>query len=155
MTPRELKPVRGVFERPKGSDVWWINYYSGGQQHREKVGSRGAAIDLYKIRKSDALRGIKLPKLRNTKAVTLSALIDDLLEFVAHHNDLRNYVSKAKKVRKTLGGRPAADLTPQELERWLRSNTNTAATSNRYKAFFSLAYREGSAMGRSRPTPLI
>jgi integrase len=69
------------------------------------------------------------------------------------NNDLRNYVSKAKKVRKTLGGRPAADLTPQEIDRWLRSNTKTAATSNGYKAFFSLAYREGVRNGKVKTNP--
>jgi hypothetical protein len=46
------KPVRGVFERPKGSGVWWVSYYENGRQHREKAGSRATAIDLYRERKA-------------------------------------------------------------------------------------------------------
>jgi hypothetical protein len=33
------KPVRGVYEHPAGSDVWWINYYIAGRRHREKLGT--------------------------------------------------------------------------------------------------------------------
>jgi hypothetical protein len=57
-------------------------------------------------------------------------------------------MSKAEIARAALGSRPATEVTPQELERWLRTQRKTAATSNRYKAFISLCYREGS--GRLR-----
>jgi integrase len=95
------------------------------------------------MRKADALAGRKLPQLKDNRSVTLSDLIDDALEFVAHHKDRRNYISKAEIVRGGLGSCPAAELTPQELERWLREHCKTAATANRYKAFISLCYREG------------
>ncbi len=30
---------RGIFERPKGSGVWWVRYHDQfGREHREKVG---------------------------------------------------------------------------------------------------------------------
>jgi integrase len=80
-------------------------------------------------------------------------LIDDALEFVAHHKDRRNYISKAAIVRQDLGSKAAADLTPQELERWLRSHCKSAATSNRYKAFVSLCYREGMRSGKVNVNP--
>ena len=65
----------------------------------------------YQSRKADAAAGRKLPELRNTKVVTVSELIDDALEFVAHHKDNRNYQSKAVIVREDLGSRPVcADL---------------------------------------------
>ena len=143
MARREVKAVRGVFERPKGSGLWWINFYQDGKQHREKVGARSAAIDLYRIRKADARRGVKLPDLRNGK-VTLSALIDCALEFVRTHNkSVRDYKCKAKIVQADLGSRPAEEITPEELDRWISSHCKTPATSNRYRAFFSLCYREG------------
>ena len=139
---KDKKP-RGLFERPPGSDVWWINYYVDGKQHREKAGSKSTAIKLYRKRKEDARAGRKLPELRNTKVVTLSELIDDALEFVVDHRDKRNYESKAEIVRKALGSRPAGEIKPQELDRWLRKQCKNPATSNRYKAFVSLCYREG------------
>jgi hypothetical protein len=124
--------------------IWWIHSYAGGKRHREKVGRKSDAIDLYRSRKADASAGRKLPDLRNSKVVTLAELIDDALEFVANHKDKRNYESKAMIVRAALGSRPAAEMTPQELERWLRGHCKTSATSNRYKAFISLCYREGT-----------
>ena len=50
------KNPRGVFERPPGSGVWWVNYYVRGQQHREKVGRKSDAIALYQKRKADTRR---------------------------------------------------------------------------------------------------
>ncbi len=147
------KKSRGVFERPPGSSVWWVNYYVNGKQHREKVGTRSAAIDLYRKRKDDDRAGRKLPTLRNTKVVTLSELIDDALEFVAGHKDKRSYESKAEIVRADLGALPAAEMTPQELQRWLTAHCKTAATSNRYKAFVSLCYREGIGNGKVGVNP--
>jgi integrase len=137
------KNPRGLFERPLGSGVWWINYYVKGHQHREKVGRKSDAIALYRVRKADATMGRKLPQLRATKEVTLSELIADAVEYTANHKDARSYVSKAGIVGDALGSRPAADVTSQELERWLRKHCKTPATANRYKAFISLCYREG------------
>ena len=113
--------MRGVYENPIGSGIWWVHYYGAGKRHREKVGRKSDAIKLYQSRKADVAAGRKLPELRNSKVVTLSELIDDVLEFVAHHKDNRSYTSKGEIVRKALGSKPAADLTPQELERWLRT----------------------------------
>jgi site-specific recombinase XerD len=76
-----------------------------------------------------------------------------VLEFVAHHRDNRSYKSKGEIVRKTLGSEPAAELTPQELERWLRIRCKTPATANRYKAFISLCYREGVRNGKVSVNP--
>jgi integrase len=145
--------MRGVYENPEGSGIWWIHYYAAGKRHREKVGRKSDAIKLYQSRKADAVAGRKLPELRNCKAVTLAELIDDALEFVAHHKDNRNYKSKGAIVREDLGSRPAAELTPQELERWLRDHCNTPATANRYKAFISLCYREGVRNGKVAVNP--
>ena len=139
----EEKAVRGVYEHPADSGVWWVNYYANGQRHREKVGRKGDAIKLYQTRKADALAGRKLPVLRNTKQVTVSDLIDLALKATENHKDRRNYVSKAEIVRKDIGERPAADVTPQEIADWLESRFKTPATSNRYKAFISLCYRQG------------
>ena len=149
---RETKPVRGVFERPKGSGIWWINYYVEGKQRREKAGSRSAAVDLYRARKADAWRGIKLQELRNGRVI-LSALIDDALKYARIHNkSLRDYECKAGIVRKEMGARVASEIKPQEIDTWL-SKFKTNATANRYKAFLSLIYREGIRNGKVQVNP--
>jgi integrase len=147
------KNPRGLFERPMGSGVWWINYYVKGKQCREKVGRKSDALKLYRIRKADATLGRKLPELRAVKAVTLSELIDDVLDFAVDHKDYRNYVSKAGIVRKEFGSMIAAEINPQEIERWLRSRRRSAATWNRYRAFFSLCYRRGLKHGKVQSNP--
>jgi hypothetical protein len=52
-----------------------------------------------------------------------------------------------------MGSLSAAEMTPQELERWLREHCKTAATANRYKAFISLCYREGVRNGKVAVNP--
>jgi hypothetical protein len=99
--------LRGVYEYPGGSEVWYIHYFAAGKRHREKVGRKSDAIKLYQIRKADATAGRKLPELRNSRALTVSELIDDVLEYVADHKDRRNYISKAEIVRAALGSTPA------------------------------------------------
>ena len=101
---KQKKP-RGLFERPTGSGVWWINYYIDGRQHREKVGTITNAKKLYAKRKEDYRAGRKLPTLRNTAIVTVSSLIDLMLTHIKtqHHKDQRTYESRGEVVRNTLG----------------------------------------------------
>ena len=153
MARREVKRERGVFERPKGSGVWWINYYVDGKQHREKAGTRSDAKDLYKERKATARRGEKLPDLRKGK-VTLSALIDGALEFARTHNSsVRDYECKGEILREAMGARIASEIAPQDIDRWLSSRFKTPATANRYRAFLSLVYREAIRNGKVEVNP--
>ncbi len=144
---------RGVFENPTGSGIWWINYFANGRRHREKVGRKSDAIKLYQMRKADAAAGRKMPALRRSRQVTLGELIDDALEYVDGHKDRANYESKARIVRAGLGAFAADELTPQDLERWLREHCKAPATVNRYKAFLSLCYREGARNGKVGANP--
>jgi integrase len=136
--------MRGIFERPKGSGVWWVSYFGAdGKRHREKVGRKSDAKALYQKRKTDVRAGAKLPVLRGTKGVTVGDLIDDALVFVKDHKDYKGYVSKAAIVRAVFGEQVAENFKPTEIKSWLDERFNTPATKNRYKAFLSLCYREG------------
>jgi hypothetical protein len=53
MPRKEIPKATGVFEKVPGSGVWWIRYRDQGKLHREKVGRRQDAIDLYKLRKAN------------------------------------------------------------------------------------------------------
>jgi integrase len=145
--------VRGVYEREAGSGVWWICYKQDGVRHREKVGRRGDAIALYQQRKSALRAGAKLPANMRTKGVSVGQLLDDVLEHVAKHKDLRNYKSRAAILQAGLGGQAAAALTPLELTRWLDKQCNTPATFNRYKALISLAYKVGASNNKVDVNP--
>jgi integrase len=147
------KNPRGLFERPAGSGVWWINYYVKGKQHRERVGRKSDAIKVYRDRKADATMGRKLPQLRASKAVLFGDLLDDVLEFTATHKDARSYITKAKIVREGFGDTEVTEMNPQGIERWLRKRCKTAATWNRYRAFFSLCFRRAMKHGKAALNP--
>ena len=51
--------MRGVYEKPGGSGIWWIHYYVAGKRHREKVARKSDAIKLYQSPKADATAGLK------------------------------------------------------------------------------------------------
>ena len=154
MTKRELRKERGVFERPPGSGVWWIVYYARGKRHREKVGRRSDAVDLYKIRKADALRHRKLPELRPGAAVTLGELMADAVAYAeAHLNTHSDYRAKERILSDPFGSRPAAEIMPQEFDHWLNNHCKTPATFNRYRAFLSLCYRMGGENGKVDKNP--
>ena len=77
-----MKKIRGIFEKAPGSGIWWICYFdAGGRKRREKAGRRGTAIKLYQKRKTEALKGKKLPDKLRAKAILISALAEDVLEY--------------------------------------------------------------------------
>ncbi len=48
---------RGLFERPKGSGVWWTRIFDSGREIRTKVGSKSAANVYYKKQKTRQMEG--------------------------------------------------------------------------------------------------
>ncbi len=146
--------ARGLFERPAGSGCWWINYYVDGKQHREKVGRRGDALALYQKRKADARRKLKLPELVPGRVVTFGHLSEMAVKHAETHlKTLEHYKTKDSILREPFGERPAAEITPQEINDWLTKHCKTPATANRYRAFLSLAYRLGMENGKVESNP--
>jgi integrase len=62
-----------------------------------------------------------------------------------HLETLSDYEWKQRALMEPFGSRPAAEIKPIEIDRWLSDERNcgTPATANRFKAFFSLCYRLG------------
>jgi hypothetical protein len=86
LMPRKIeKKERGVFEKEPGSDIWWIRYYLDGREHREKVGRRGDAIKLYKVRKIDALRGMKMPSNMKYKGFRFKVIAQEAIDWYIEH----------------------------------------------------------------------
>jgi hypothetical protein len=153
---RPTKKVRGVFEKISGSDIWWICYFDAdGRKRREKVGRKGAAIDLYRKRKTEIMEGRKLPGRIRARKVSFSELGQDALEYSrAHKRSFGDDEIRMAKLKEWLGERPADSITPQEIERWLSSRTSLKpATLNRYRALMSLVYRLGMQNGKVNFNP--
>ena len=68
-----------------------------------------------------------------------------------------HYKTKDSILREPFGARPASAITPQEIDEWLSKHCKTNASANRYRAFFSLAYRLGMENGKvsSNPARLV
>jgi integrase len=149
---------RGIFERPKGSKVWWISFCDHhGKRHRERVGAKDAARKMYDRRKAEVRARTYEPSRRSAGVgVSLGDLLDDVLTFVADekHKSEKDYHIKAGIVREALGDREAASITPLEFDAWLKGRKTSAATANRYRSFLSLAYREGIANGKVSVNPI-
>ena len=143
-----MTTIRGIFEREKGSGVWWIRWTdSGGKKRREKAGRRSDAITLLAKRKTEKLRQAKLPETIDN-SIFFSELLDDALEHSQATNgerSTRELELKINRLRPAWGDRKAAEITKQEIVRWLQSETVkrdwTVATVNRWQACFSLVFR--------------
>jgi integrase len=152
-----MTKVRGVYEHPKGSRIWWCQYFVHGKRHRERAGNRSDAIKLYSKRKTEALQGDKFPELRRRR-VTFGELIDDAIAFARVHNKSpQDIVGKGELVRPRLGALQAEAVTPDAISAWISQRKCSPATFNHYKAFFSLCFREGMRSGKvtSNPARLV
>jgi len=156
-----MKGLKGVFERPVGSNVWWIRFIdASGKERREKAGTKSVAIQLYRKRKQQALEGRKLPERIRSRAVLFGELLDDAIEHVKNQaipgKDGR-YSCKIKLIRDPFGSAEVESITPQDISRWMaktmRENKWRPATANRYKALISLSFRLGIENGKCTQNP--
>jgi integrase len=155
---RKREPIRGLWEREPGSDIWWIRYRVDGVLKREKVGAWGAAKDLLNKRKNEIREGIKMPENMRHTSIRFKTLCDDILVFSKkHHRDFRSVEIRVKKIVADFGEKPVDKIKPAEIDAWLSRVTKTPATSNRYRALFSLIFREALRNGKiaSNPARLV
>jgi site-specific recombinase XerD len=154
MPRKDQSRVTGVWEKVRDSSVWWIRYRVDGKLKREKVGRKGDAIALYQLRKSQTRAGKKLPANLRNAGVRFNELADAILTYSAsHHRDTRNIKSRMKKILPEFGERVAEGIKPEEIDSWLTTHTRTAATANRYRALFSLVFREALRNGKVNSNP--
>lgn len=110
---------RGVFEKVRGSGVWWVRHVDAdGILRREKVGSKSAAIKLYRKRKTDALEGRKLPQNLRKPPIALEEIAKDAPAYSKAHK--ATYSDDKLRMDRILGwfkGRTAESITPQDIER--------------------------------------
>jgi len=140
--------VRGVFERPKGSGVWWVRYCDQyGQLHREKVGPKGLAKEVYQRRKTEIRQGKFFPEQVGQQRVTMfDELAKDFMAYATmHKRSHANDGQRMKRLLATFGGTPAKALTAAAIEQFKRdlSATLGPATVNRHLALLRSVYYLG------------
>jgi site-specific recombinase XerD len=146
-----MLPRRGIFERRKGSGIWWIRWTDAeGRKRREKAGSRSNAERLLAKRHTQKLERAKLPENLRAKAITFGELCHDALVHSQSENSRKQTYELGLRIAQLLpvfGSRPAESIKKSEIVSWLAEQAakrNWAATSrNRWQATFSLVFRVG------------
>ena len=146
-----MLPKRGIFERRKGSGIWWIRWTDAeGRKRREKAGSRSNAERLLAKRHTQKLERAKLPENLRAKAITFGELCDDALVHSRSENSPKQTYELGLRIAQLLpifGSRPAESIRKSEIVSWLAEQAaqrNWAASSrNRWQATFSLVFRVG------------
>ncbi|HEX4030551.1 MAG TPA: site-specific integrase [Terracidiphilus sp.] len=155
MPRKVVRKERGVFEKVRGSDIWWIRLKVGGVEHREKVGRRGDAIKLYKIRKADILRGVKMPANMKDKGIKFSVIAQEAIDWYVNHDrrDVRNFQGRMKFILEAFADRVADEIKPSDIDTWIGSHKWSAATKNRYKNVFGKTFKIALADGKVTSNP--
>lgn len=152
---------RGVYEKVLGSGEWWVRYAdSTGRIRREKAGTKGAAIDLYRKRKTEALIGRKLPERLRQPRVSFAEIAKDALEYSRATKVPDAYAIDKWHTETILDWfreKAAEDIAPQEIERRLNElaeDGRKPATVNRYRALLSLVFSLGVRNGKLTANPV-
>jgi integrase len=147
---RRKKNPRGIFERPKGSGIWWVRYRVRGRLYREKVGAMQRALDLYAKRKGEIIERRFFPErtakpawdplfagLRDVDGVpTLTGYVADYLarkgstlEDLGGQQRYARYFAEAPETK----GKTMRQLTRQDFERYRERRRLTGAPGARRK----------------------
>ena len=152
---------RGIWERPRGSKIYWIRYTDpDGKRRREKCGSLTNAKERLAIRHAERLSGQPLAT-KPIKSFTLSTLIDDALAYAQDQNNAysaKDLGYKMERIRKDFGRAIARNITQADIMRWLEKqsvkNDWRPASRNRYQAAWSLVFRLAMQNKKMRENPV-
>jgi len=118
------------------------------------VGRKSDALALYQKRKSDIRAGAKLPENMRRAAIRFGQLADDIRSYSEkHHRDQGHIESRLKRILPDFENRLADQIKPEDIDGWIARNTETMATANRYRALFSLIFREALRNGKVAGNP--
>lgn len=158
--PRKPKQEKrkGVFERVKGSNIWWIRYTNEqGKRVAAKVGTFSAAVHVYEQRTAAIRLGVLLPNSPR-RGVRFSELAADAIKFSEkHHRASKDFKQRVNLALDEFGDRVAESITTRELQDWVDEMAEerewTGGTRNRFKSSLSTVFREGMRAGKITVNP--
>ncbi len=145
---------RGIYEKVRDSDEWWIRYADATSRiRREKAGSKSAAVALYHKRKTQVLEGRKLPE-KTRRAITFDEIAQDALTYSRQHKrSFHEDELRMARLLKWFKDRPAETISPSEIEQRLSEPSWADGTVNRYRALLSLTYKLAMRRGKASVNP--
>jgi integrase len=118
------------------------------------VGRKSDALALYQKRKNEIRVGTKLPENMRRTSIRFGQLAEDIRRYSEkHHRDHGHIESRLKRILPDFETRQADQIKPEEIDGWIARNTKAAATANRYRALFSLIFREALRNGKVTGNP--
>ena len=152
------KGDRGIFEKEPGSGVWWVRYTdANGQLHREKVGPKNLAKEVYRKRKTQIREGRFFPEQIRRKETALAAAIDDYLHRKEHQlRHFYHYRRIGRYWKEALGFRSLRSIQPADIEAYVaeREKKVAPATVNRELAFLKTVYSDAVSNGKAETNPV-
>jgi site-specific recombinase XerD len=152
--------TRGIFEKPPGSGVWWVSYFSSGKRVREKVGRRSKAEETYYERRAEIAAGTWIPPKSRKTSLLFGELAKASLAEKQMHLRPRTYDTdrgRWNKLSPRLGELRVQDVTHQiitaALEDLKRSG-NAGSTVNRYRALLSTFFTYGIRTEKIKMNPM-
>ncbi|HUX45118.1 MAG TPA: site-specific integrase [Terracidiphilus sp.] len=155
--PRQEKR-KGIFERVKGSNIWWIRYTNEqGKRVAAKVGTFAAAVHVYERRTAAIRLGVLLPNSPR-RGAKFSELVADAIKFSEkHHRASKDFKQRVNLALDEFGDRVAESITTRELQDWVDEMAEqrewTGGTRNRFKSSLSTVFREGMRAGKITVNP--
>lgn len=150
--------ARGVFERPPGSNNWYIRFQDeSGRMVRRSVG-HGAKAKKKAEEEVETLRGqvrMGIPTTKKPSLPTFAELAETALEYSrGRKSSYKDDEARMKKVKERFGREIAERLTPSDIDGWLTSRDEwTDATRNRYLSLIKLTYRLAERDGKIKSNP--
>jgi site-specific recombinase XerD len=155
----ETKTRGGIFERPRKSGFFWIDYYDAeGKRHKEKIGRKSEALQALTRRHKEIADGMYISPAR--AALPFRDLAHAALEYKRLRLAPQSYKSDRLRLGRILpfiGSVPAEQLTPEQLERAFAKLIDggiCGSTANRYRSLISSIYSFALRTGRLKTNPV-
>jgi integrase len=153
--------VRGVFEKPKGSGVWWINYQdAAGARHREKVGRESVAVEAYYQRRQEIREGKFQAPRTASHGPTFRELASSRMQHKRTRIRPKSYRADEIRLEPLLtlyGDLPAASITAVTISQMLAGLVEmgrATGTANRYRSLLSSVFAHGVEAGSIQVNPV-
>ena len=156
------KHQRGIFESPKGSGVWGACYFDEhGRRHREKVGPKKLALEVYRKRKTEIRERRFFPDGIRRRETLLSEAIDDYL--ARKKERLLSYVNWERCGRywkEAFPGKTLRELesAPGQIERYAARRRAEGMADNSVNielGFLRTAYNMAIEDGKAKTNPVL
>ena len=128
---------RGIFERPKGSGVWYVRYKDEhGRLHKERVGPKGLAAKVYRKRKTQIAERRFFPEAQKPWDPPFADRIADYLarkrSTLADPSTAERYGRYFREAPETRG-KTMRELVTQDFERYRERRRKAGAVAARRK----------------------